>query len=199
MTEQIKPIRKTRAKRPFNPNTKKAKWCYRKAEVITHYGKLAPRLILVDKTTGATWTYVHEAWEARVVRSGSKYVCWDWKGSWHRQSMGIFNVHRFNDTRKSGQMTIQRFSMAIHLDRPLRDTEKIVSECKNPACCNPHHLRIKHHSNPIYEGKYSDEWLNANKDFILNNRQKVISEKFKLTYNQAVYLKTLCKNRTASS
>lgn len=202
--------KRTRAKRPLSPDTKKAKWCYKKADPnLTIFGKLTPRLMLVDLKTGVTWTYIPQCWEERVVRSDDPNACWDWRGSFHRQHIGLFNVHRFNEPKaKSGQMAIQRFSMALSLDRPLAADERVMNTCHNDACCNPAHLKIGTRretfansectrGKKLFESKYPQEYLEKNKVLYRNLTVKELAALLGLSNNAASYLKALVKNRTS--
>jgi hypothetical protein len=185
--------------------TKRESWTYKKMETpLKIYGKLSPKLMLVDTNTGTTWFYSDTALDERLDKNPNLNECHlKWKGSWHRQGYAMFNVIRSgDDNAKSGLMNVQRLLKAIQLDRPLKAEERVYSTCNNSFCTNLLHLQIgdrsacilsKPRKKNLVKSRYPTEWLLANKELIQDTKAKALSTQLDLTLNQAQYLKHLLR------
>jgi hypothetical protein len=91
---------------------------YKPSEVKTVFGKLVERDVLRDEETGAEWRFLHAALEERIVK-GEPDACWGWKGAYHRQGYGLFNIRRndgFRNAEKGGKLVTRTFGSQFYLD-----------------------------------------------------------------------------------
>lgn len=171
---------------------------YKAADVRTIYANTHKRHVLKGKN--GDWMYVKQGFKDRFIK-GKKKECWDWKGAYHRQGMGLFTIQR-TDGRKNGNITARRLALAIRLGRALEHEEFVYNTCGNPCCVNPHHMRIGTQddvkafsaNHKRKNGKhFGRQFYIDNKEFILTNPPLVIAEKFALTHMQAANVKISVK------
>jgi hypothetical protein len=179
-------------------NKEKRVWVYKHREApLKVRSKHAERIRLRDEKTGVEWHYSPDSWADRSIPGVVENSCYEWKGSWNQNGMGMFPIKRFNDEAKTGMINAPRLAMAIRLGRPLRKTEFVYSQCQNPECTNPKHLTIGTKQDAIRNGKgrekWSDEWLDAHLETLLYSTQGEVVLALGLTKNQASNCKTKAK------
>ena len=191
--------------------TKRSEWKYKKIETKHQIrGKLSPKLMLVDKTTGTAWLYNSAALNDRLDKNPNLSECHTkWLGAWHRQGYALVNVHRMgDDNAKSGVMNVQRLLKAIQLDRPLLASERVYATCHNIACTNLLHLKIGTRSEcslngvkppELIKSRFPTEWLLKNRTLIESETAAKLAKQLDIKAPQASYLKRQLKKLVSAN
>lgn len=76
------------------------------------------------------------------IRLDPKTGCYIWTGNLHRQGYGMIGCVRKSDMLRV-MTVVHRVIMRQIMKRALDKDEDVIHTCKNNACLNPNHLRLR--------------------------------------------------------